>query len=235
VLEVKHMRSTRKEKSHELVFAVVSYAVGPHHEIGSIPHQLTPALKAILKNIQDGIPNRKIALNRGTSSSTVKKQIGKIFEHFGVSSKSELALKFVSNTRVEAILSTDDRVGENVVRRGDCAVNEARALWAGFVRDPWSLVDRFDSDGRRYLVVFRNGYVFLDPRALSPEEAQTCRLLAHGHANKCIADELMLPISTVATHIANAHEKLRASSRFDLIQILHCLFTDTEHGPKNGP
>jgi len=113
-----------------------------------------------------------------------------------------------------------DRVRAQATRSGGDQADEALSLWTGLVDGRWSIIDRFDSDGRRYLVAYRNDCSIPDPRALNAREAQVCRLLTYGHANKHIAYELGLSISTVATHIASARRKLRARSRVELIRIL---------------
>jgi hypothetical protein len=56
----------------------------------------------------------------------------------------------------------------------DCARSRARAepdealeLWRGLAAGRWSLVDQFDSDGRRYIVARKNEPQVQDPRHLS--------------------------------------------------------------------
>jgi len=80
----------------------------------------------------------------------------------------------------------------------------------------WSLVDRFDSDGRRFLVARRNEPDVRDPRALSPRERQVAAFAALGHSNKLIAYTLGLSASTIATHLAAAMRKLAVRSRVEL-------------------
>jgi DNA-binding CsgD family transcriptional regulator len=118
-----------------------------------------------------------------------------------------------------------DRARAQAARSGGDEADKTLSLWTGLVDGRWSVVDRFESDGRRYLVAYRNDCSLPDPRALNPREAQVCRLLSYGHANKYIAYELGLSTSTVATHISSSRQKLRASSRVELIQILQAALT----------
>jgi DNA-binding CsgD family transcriptional regulator len=118
-----------------------------------------------------------------------------------------------------------DRARARAARGGGGAQDKALILWTGLVDGRWSIVDRFESDGRRYLVAYRNDCPFPDPRALNPREAQVCRLLAYGHTTKYIAYELGLSFSTVATHISSSQRKLGASSRVELIRILRAALT----------
>lgn len=118
-----------------------------------------------------------------------------------------------------------DRARARAARSGGDEADKTLSLWTGLVDGRWSVVDRFESDGRRYLVAYRNDCSLPDPRALNPREAQVCRLLAYGNANKHIAYELGLSTSTVATYISSSRQKLRASSRVELIQILQAALT----------
>ncbi len=90
-------------------------------------------------------------------------------------------------------------------------------VWTGLAEGRWSLVDRFDRDGRRYYLARPN----LPDAAhdlLAPREAQVAHAAALGHSNKHIAYELGISISTVATHLKSAARKLGVSSRVELIQ-----------------
>jgi DNA-binding CsgD family transcriptional regulator len=97
--------------------------------------------------------------------------------------------------------------------------DEALSIWRALVSGRWSLVDKFDSDGRRYLVAHKN-----DPRtralaALTAREQQVTAYLALGHSNKSIAYELGISESTVSELGRRALGKLGISSRGDLVRI----------------
>jgi DNA-binding CsgD family transcriptional regulator len=97
--------------------------------------------------------------------------------------------------------------------------DEALSMWRALVSGRWSLVDKFDSDGRRFLVAHRN-----DPRtralaALSEREQQVTAYLALGHSNKRIAYELGLSESTVSEVSRRSLAKLGISSRADLARL----------------
>ncbi len=64
------------------------------------------------------------------------------------------------------------------------------------------------------------------PGGLSLREAEVLRLIALGHTNSEIARQLYLSIRTVETHRAHIHQKLRLSTRADLVRyaIDHGLF-----------
>jgi DNA-binding CsgD family transcriptional regulator len=96
---------------------------------------------------------------------------------------------------------------------------QALALWTALVGGRWSLIDRFDSDGRRFLVARRNEALLQTRAPLSQRECQVAALVALGHSNKIVSYELGLAPSTVATHLANAMTKLGVVSRVELVQV----------------
>jgi DNA-binding CsgD family transcriptional regulator len=96
-------------------------------------------------------------------------------------------------------------------------------LWRGLVAGRWSLLDQFDTDGRRYLVARRNDPRTPDPRALTERERQVAHFVAMGHTNKLIAYELGLSEGSVATHLRRGIEKLGVGGRVQLAERFHQL------------
>jgi DNA-binding NarL/FixJ family response regulator len=92
---------------------------------------------------------------------------------------------------------------------GDCARD---ALLAG----RWSLVDRFDSDGRRFVVAYRNPPGVLDPRRLSLRDREVAARIARGMSQTAVAAELGVRPSTVASVAAGIIEKLGLRSTGEL-------------------
>lgn len=93
----------------------------------------------------------------------------------------------------------------------------ALELWRGLVDGRWSLVDRFESDGRRYVVALRNDRRLDDPRALTPRQRQVAHLVASGYSNKDIAYDLGLSSSVVSTHVAAVLRRLGFRRREELV------------------
>jgi Bacterial regulatory proteins, luxR family len=89
---------------------------------------------------------------------------------------------------------------------------EAVEVWRGLVAGLWSLVDHFDTDGRRHLVAHRNDPSTPDPRALTERERQVVAYADLGQSNKLIAYQLGLSVSTVGVLLARARTKLRVVS-----------------------
>jgi DNA-binding CsgD family transcriptional regulator len=113
--------------------------------------------------------------------------------------------------------------------------DRALELWQGLVDGTWSLVDRFDTDGRRFLVAHRNAPEVRDPRALTARERQVVYYATTHASNKLIAYELGLSPSTVGTILQNALRKLRLQSRMDLIQFVRALGGPFACGPDVPP
>jgi DNA-binding NarL/FixJ family response regulator len=101
-----------------------------------------------------------------------------------------------------------DRARSSLRRRDP---DQAIAIWTALVAGRWSLIDRFDSDGRRFVVAHRNAPSVPDMRGLTLRERQVLAYAKLGHPNKVIAYEFGLSLSTVSTHLARARMKLQSS------------------------
>jgi DNA-binding CsgD family transcriptional regulator len=108
--------------------------------------------------------------------------------------------------------------------------NEALELWQGLVAGRWSLVDRFDSDGRRYLVARRNAPDVKDPRALTTRERHVLAYAAMGQSLKLIAYSLGLSLSTVSVNRRTAMRKLRLQSHADIVALFAPAAPDVSRG-----
>jgi DNA-binding NarL/FixJ family response regulator len=89
-------------------------------------------------------------------------------------------------------------------------------LWQGLVAGRWSLVDHWESDGKRYLAALRNEPSVPDPRALSPRERAVVHYAWLAASNKEIAFVLGLSIDAVASALSSALRKLGFARRSDL-------------------
>jgi DNA-binding NarL/FixJ family response regulator len=133
------------------------------------------------------------------------------------------------------------RTARDALRDGTVAIEKARGklrrsdpdaalnLWRGLLDGRWSLIDRFDRDGRRFLVAHRNNVETRGLRALSARERQVASYAALGHPNKLIAYELGLTLGCVGTHLHSALAKLGAKSRVELIQLASKLAPSGSH------
>ena len=67
-------------------YLVISHALGP----GEGRRGLTPAEQEVLHLLEEGLSDREIQARRGTTRSTLTKQIDSIFRKLGVRSRREL-------------------------------------------------------------------------------------------------------------------------------------------------
>jgi len=150
-------------------------------------------------------------------------------------------------SRVEAVLAPDgqllDAVGEaqakdeqavlrDAVKALDRAwsrrggdVDEALELWTGLVSGRWSLVQSFESDGRRYLLARRNQPGELLGSPLSPLAAQALLMRAQAASYKQIAYELGLSVASVHRLVKDGIHKLGMSSEGELALLFRASLT----------
>ena len=104
------------------------------------------------------------------------------------------------------------------VRRGPAGPGEVMQRWRPLIVSRWSLMDEFDSDGKRFVVAIENGPPTRPPRRdLSEREHQVLTQAHLGHSNKVIAYELGLSSSTVRVLLHRAARKLGASTRAEAL------------------
>jgi DNA-binding NarL/FixJ family response regulator len=115
---------------------------------------------------------------------------------------------------IRAIAASAARARTGAVRRDPARALEA---WRALALGRWSILDCFDRDGRRYVVAQPNEPCPPRRPKLTRRQTQVVEQVALGHGNKLIAYELGLHPSTVATHLAEAAERLGARTRTELI------------------
>jgi DNA-binding NarL/FixJ family response regulator len=88
--------------------------------------------------------------------------------------------------------------------------------WTGLVDGRWSLVDRFDTDGRRFIVAIRNDPAHPDPRGLTMGEREVGEFVGLGRSTKEIGYILGVSYSAVTNMTSRAQAKLGLESRAEL-------------------
>lgn len=126
----------------------------------------------------------------------------------------------MSDDDLETIREAATAVGTARGSLRDDDPDRALELWQGLVSGRWSMVDHFDSDGRRYLVARRNQPAGLPLPGLSARERQVLAYMAMGRSNKHTAYALGIAPSTVSDHLQSGLAKLGIERREDLLRLL---------------
>jgi len=128
-----------------------------------------------------------------------------------------------------AVGEARDETATDVLREAAVRVDQARGklrkdnpeqaleLWHGLVRGRWSLVDWFDSDGRRFIVVIPNAPGLGDPRGLTEREHQVATLAAKGATGKLITYRLGISRQRVSMLLQSAMHKLGVKTQPQLV------------------
>lgn len=95
---------------------------------------------------------------------------------------------------------------------------KALAAWKALVWGRWSLVDWFDSGGRRYVLAIPNSPHITDPRGLTESENQVVACAMLGDSNKMISYRLGLSASQVSRLMRSAMKKLGFRTRAHLVK-----------------
>jgi len=104
------------------------------------------------------------------------------------------------------------------LRRDD--PEKALDIWKVLVSGRWSMVDWFDTDGRRFVLAIPNSPELPDPRGLTEQESQVVSYLLLGDTNKLISYRLGLSASRVSGLLKSAMSKLGVTSKIQLLEKL---------------
>jgi DNA-binding NarL/FixJ family response regulator len=129
----------------------------------------------------------------------------------------------------EAVGRAKERTSGKKLRDAAIAVDRARGamrdsdpeqaleIWKALVRGRWSMVDWFDTDGRRFVLALPNAPHVTDPRGLTERESQVVAYAVLGQTNKMIAYRLGLSGSRVSMLLRSAMRKLNVQTRSQLV------------------
>jgi DNA-binding CsgD family transcriptional regulator len=107
--------------------------------------------------------------------------------------------------------------------RGKLRVDDPqRALetWRALVSGRWSMIDWFDTDGRRFVLAVPNPPEVRDPRGLTEQECQVVMYVVLGESSKLIAYRLGLSQARVSALLKSAMYKLGVKNKGALAQKL---------------
>ncbi len=100
--------------------------------------------------------------------------------------------------------------------------DEALEVWQGLLDGRWSMVDWFDSDGRRFVAVVPNAPDVADPRGLTEREQQVVAFAARGESSKLITYRLGLSAQRVSALLSSAMHKLGVKTQAQLVLRMRC-------------
>jgi len=95
--------------------------------------------------------------------------------------------------------------------------DDALDNWEALVDGRWSLVDRFDHDGKRYIIAVLNDPAHPDLRGLTAGERQVAEFVGLGRSTKQISYALGVSNSAVTNSTSRIQEKLGLSSHVELV------------------
>jgi DNA-binding CsgD family transcriptional regulator len=91
--------------------------------------------------------------------------------------------------------------------------------WRGLVAGRWSLVEQFDTDGKRFIVARKNDPRIAAPAALALRERQVLACRSRGLSLKLIAYDLGVSLPTVSRALQSGMSKLGLRSEADLVAL----------------
>ena len=96
--------------------------------------------------------------------------------------------------------------------------DEALDAWWALVRGRWTMLDWFDSDGRRFVLGIPNAPELGDPRGLTEREHQVATYVALGESGKMIGYRLGISKATVSNALDGAMRKLHVKTQPQLAE-----------------
>jgi DNA-binding NarL/FixJ family response regulator len=175
--------------------------VSPSRERLTLPAQPSALLRGLAEHIGTGLRLQRI-LHAATLEDPA---IEAIFDPDGRTQRA---------TGMARMQSALDRLREFVRARARASSPiEESGAWDAVIAGRWSLVDRFDSDGRRFVVAYRNPPGVLDPRRLTAREEGVTTLAAVGRSNREISLDLGISEASAGALLTTALAKLGLASR----------------------
>ena len=94
------------------------------------------------------------------------------------------------------------------------------AAWQAYLSGRWPVVDRFESEGRHYVIAFASDLAKVALPPLTRREELVVRCASLGLSNKVIAHELGLSLGSVTTYLRRAQRKLGIDTRLQLVGLV---------------
>jgi DNA-binding CsgD family transcriptional regulator len=195
---------------------------------------------------------------RTTLSRSTRRRWTRVAEHLAAGRRLQSAFEARSGaeSQPEAVLSPSGRIehaqgaakeaaARESLRARAVAIDRARGrlrradpdaaleAWQGLVAGRWSLVDRFESDGRRYVVAHRNPPPTARILALTARERQVVGYRMLGHSSKLTGYTLGISPAAVSAALRSSLQKLAFGT---VAEMLHALSAVAKSGaPTSQP
>jgi DNA-binding CsgD family transcriptional regulator len=96
---------------------------------------------------------------------------------------------------------------------------EEAEIWEGVFSGTWSIIDRHERVGRRYLFVYRTDAGRSDPQRMTPMQRRALDCLSRGRSDSEIAAGLGIKLDAASALVRVVKRKLRMPIRRDLVGI----------------
>jgi DNA-binding CsgD family transcriptional regulator len=177
------------------------------------PRVLTPAFRQRWSRLMAHV-GAGLRLRRGTERNDADSDAEAVLDASGRVHHAKAAAR---TTEARAALRYAARAIDRARAKRKISPDDAVGAWRALTEGQWSLVDRFESDGRHFLVARRNVPHRGARARLTERESCVVALAALGRTNKHIAYELGISVGTVSTFLTRAARKLGVRSRTQLI------------------
>lgn len=104
---------------------------------------------------------------------------------------------------------------------------DLQRYWTSVLSGQWVILDRFDSDGRRFIVALPVSQLGDTIRGLSHREREILDLVGDGLSNKAIAFELGVSTTAISTHVSNIFRKLGIDDRASAVRLVRTMRDST--------
>jgi len=100
----------------------------------------------------------------------------------------------------------------------DTLGDSSAELWSAFTRGSWKLVDRFDDEGRCYIVALRRNAAD-DAAALCEPERLVLERRARGELLETIANDAGVTVSAISRRLQRGMRKLGIGTQAELVRL----------------
>jgi DNA-binding NarL/FixJ family response regulator len=127
--------------------------------------------------------------------------------------------KLVDATGLARQSNYQDQLRRAVLQRlppDEMPASERPDPWELLIGGRWTLVDRFENDGKHFVVAFKNPPGVVDPRRLSEDECRLLEEVRKGRTDQEIGNSMEMSRSTVATRVSGLVRKLGLEGRAEI-------------------